>query len=473
MRTSEALPQIIQGGMGVAVSNWRLANAVSRTGQLGVVSGTGADTVLVRRLQDGDPGGHVRRAIARFPIPGVAEEILRRYFKADGRPAGAPYALLPMYKQTVSAAKQRVTILANFVEVSLAKEGHDGPVGINLLTKVQMPNMASLYGAMLAGVNVVIMGAGIPREIPGVLDAIAEHRPATMRFDVEGLGRDETELLSFDPRDHWSEAPTEPLERPRFLAVVSAASLAATLARKSNGRVDGFVVEGPTAGGHNAPPRGALQLTDRGEPVYGDRDVVDLAKLRELSLPFWLAGGAGSPDGRRAAIAAGANGIQVGTLFAYCDESGLAPEVKRRVLDAVAAGAASVRTDPRASPTGYPFKVVEIATEQQQQQQPERGRICDIGYLRTPARTAAGKLVYRCPAEPVDAYVAKGGKEEDTIGRKCLCNGLVASVGHAQLRAGSIEPPLITSGDDLLRLPRFTQGRTSYSAADVIGYLLS
>jgi len=195
----QTLPQIIQGGMGVAVSNWHLANAVSRSGQLGVVSGTGLDSVLVRRLQDGDPGGHMRRAMERFPIPGVAEEVLRRYFNPNGRANGAAYKLLPMYKQVVSAARQRVTILANFVEVSLAREGHEGPVGINLLTKVQMPNMASLYGAMLAGVNVVLMGAGIPREIPGVLDALAEHREATMRFDVEGQGRDEIELLRFDP----------------------------------------------------------------------------------------------------------------------------------------------------------------------------------------------------------------------------------------------------------------------------------
>ena len=153
-----------------------------------------------------------------------------------------------------------------------------------------------------------------------------------MRFDVEGLGREETELLRFDPRRALA-APPAALERPRFIAVVAAASLAATLARKSNGRVDGFVVEGPTAGGHNAPPRGELRLNERGEPVYGERDVVDLAKLRELSLPFWLAGGAGSPEGRQAALAAGAAGIQVGTLFAYCDESGLAPDVKQRVLD--------------------------------------------------------------------------------------------------------------------------------------------
>ena len=74
--------------MGVGVSSWRLANTVARAGQLGVVSGSMLDTVLVRRLQDGDPDGHVRRAAAHFPIPGVAERILNRYFRHRGRPAG-------------------------------------------------------------------------------------------------------------------------------------------------------------------------------------------------------------------------------------------------------------------------------------------------------------------------------------------------------------------------------------------------
>jgi len=129
---SDALPQIIQGGMGVAVSNWRLANAVARAGQLGVVSGSGMDTVLVRRLQDGDRGGHVRRPMSRFPIPSVAQEVLRRYFNPNGRSPGSAYKLLPMYKQVVSVARQRVTVLANFVEVSLAKEGH-----VRLLRRVR------------------------------------------------------------------------------------------------------------------------------------------------------------------------------------------------------------------------------------------------------------------------------------------------------------------------------------------------
>jgi nitronate monooxygenase len=464
------LPRIIQGGMGVAVSNWRLANAVARAGQLGVVSGSMLDTVMVRRLQDGDPGGHVRRALAHFPIAGTADDIVARYFKPAGRSPGTPYKNLPMYKQTVSLARQRVTIAANFAEVWLAKEGHDGPVGINLLTKVQMPNLASLYGAMLAGVDVVLMGAGIPREIPGVLDAFAEHRPAQLRFEIEGSSRDENEFLTFNPADHWPP-PTHSLRRPQFLAIVSAASLAMTLARKSNGRVDGFVVEGPTAGGHNAPPRGAMQLNENGEPIYGDRDVVDLAKMRELGLPFWLAGGTGSPQALDAALAAGAAGIQVGTLFAYCAESGLDAALRQRVLAAIADGTAVLRTDPRASPTGYPFKIVELPGDTARVE--ARTRVCDLGYLRVAVRADAGRVAYRCSAEPVELYVAKGGEVADTEGRRCLCNGLTADIGQAQWRSSDRAPelPLVTSGDDLLGLAAFAQSHPDYTAADVVAYL--
>ncbi|MDA8290155.1 MAG: nitronate monooxygenase, partial [Actinomycetota bacterium] len=78
------LPTIIQGGMGVGVSGWRLAKAVASTGQLGVVSGVALDTLMARRLQIGDPGGHVRRALARFPAPSVADRIADRYYVDRG-----------------------------------------------------------------------------------------------------------------------------------------------------------------------------------------------------------------------------------------------------------------------------------------------------------------------------------------------------------------------------------------------------
>jgi nitronate monooxygenase len=465
-----AFPRIIQGGMGVAVSDWKLARAVSLVGQLGVISGTALDTVLVRRLQDGDLGGHMQRAMRCFPIAGVADDILKRYFQPGGREADQPYKLIPMYKQRVSVARQQLTMLANFVEVYLAKEGHTGPVGINLLAKVEMPNLASLYGAMLAGVDYVLMGAGIPREIPGVLDAFAEHRAATVRFDVVGLAAGESEVLFFDPLEHGVTDGT-PLTRPRFLPIISASSLATTLARKANGRVDGFVVEGPTAGGHNAPPRGEPRYNERGEPVYGERDDVDLAKLRDLGLPFWIAGGAGPAQRLRDALEAGATGVQVGTLFAYCEESGLDPELKRDVIEHAARNEVVVLTDPRASPTGYPFKVVQWATDGEHR--PARQRKCDLGYLRAAYKRPDGRIDYRCPAEPVEDYVRKGGTLAETEGRRCLCNALLANVGLPQLRAnGETEPALITSGDDLETISTFLAGRTSYTAADVIGYLL-
>jgi NAD(P)H-dependent flavin oxidoreductase YrpB (nitropropane dioxygenase family) len=120
-------------------------------------------------------------------------------------------------------------------------------------------------------------------------------------------------------------------------------------------------IEDGDPGGHNAAPRGGLQLNERGEPIYGERDAVDLAKIRELGVPFWVAGGMGSPRGLRETRAAGAAGVQVGTLFAYCDESGMADELKRSVLAHAARGAVRVRTDVRASPAGYPFKIVQVA----------------------------------------------------------------------------------------------------------------
>ena len=472
---SSTLPVIIQGGMGVGVSDWRLARAVSREGHLGVVSGTVLDTLLLRRLQDGDPGGHVRRAMAHFPEHAVSDTVLARWYLPDGRPAGTPYRLLPMYKQHVSVARQQVTMLAAFVEVFLAKEGHRGDVGINLLTKVQLPNLATLYGAMLAGVDYVLMGAGIPREIPGVLDAFAEHQQASIRFDVEelpGSSPAEPEWLTFVPAAHVSPAVTlTPLRRPRFLAVVSASSLATTLARKSNGRVDGFVVEGPRAGGHNAPPRGALQLSPEGEPLYGERDTVDLAKLRELGLPFWLAGGSGSAGALATARASGASGIQVGTLFAFAEESGVSPALKASALAEIIAGSARVFTDPRASATGYPFKLLELAHTPQQDD--SRERHCDLGYLRAAYRRDDGRIGYRCAAEPVADYVAKGGDATDTEGRRCLCNGLLANIGRAQtLPPLAHELPLLTCGDELAAVRTLAAGRGAYTARDVLDFLL-
>lgn len=495
------MPRIIQGGMGIGVSSWTLAREVSLLGQLGVVSGTALDTVLVRRLAAGDLGGHMRRAIAEFPFRDFAQRTVRRYLRpgasssehADDShthrddapdPTAAPdrslrrFPYLSVPRVAVARERALLMMLANFVEVRLAKAGHNGLVGVNYLHKIQIPLLPSLYGALLAGVDAVLIGAGIPGDIPRVIDRFVGHEEGRITLDVAESEHDRHEL-SLDPAAIWAEEPNEAgppvLARPRFLPIVSSVTLARALLKKAPGGIDGLVVEHPTAGGHNAPPRGLLQLTREGEPVYGPRDEVSLADLTTLGVPFWLAGGYASREGYRAALAEGAHGVQIGTAFAFCNESGLDADLRRTVLEGVLRDDVRIFTDPAASPTGFPFKVVQLpGTASDARVHESRPRICDLGYLRRAYRKADGSIGYRCPAEPVEDYVRKGGRREDTVGRKCLCNALLTNIGLGQRRAdGYEEPALLTAGDDVGCLKPFVSAdRPSYSARDVIDAIL-
>lgn len=469
------LPVIIQGGMGAGISDWRLAQAVSQLGQLGVVSGTALDAILARRLQDGDPGGHMRHGLDHFPFHEMAERIWRTYYIPGGKSANESYKTLPMHSKDDARELQELCIVANFIEVFLAREGHNNPVGINYLEKIQIPHLPSIYGAMLAGVSYVLMGAGVPLKIPGVLDCFVNHQPATYPLQVSGAQSGDDTTMTFVPLD-FAECKLPPLTRPRFFAIIASNTLATTLVKKANGKVDGFIIEGPTAGGHNAPPRGKLQLSAAGEPVYGERDLVNLEKIHELALPFWLAGGFGTREKLREALASGAAGIQVGTAFAFCSESGLRDDYKRALLSKAVSGTATVFTDSMASPTGFPFKVAQLeGSISEQEVYSAKPRICDLGYLREAYRTEEGTIGYRCSGEPVTTYLAKGGKREDTIGRKCLCNALVANIGQPQVRSGKyIEKGLVTAGDDLIGISRFLPPHASaYSATDVVTSLLN
>ncbi|MGD0473828.1 MAG: nitronate monooxygenase [Candidatus Velthaea sp.] len=467
-------PTIIQGGMGAGVSSWRLAHAVSELGQLGVVSGTALDQILARRLQDGDAGGHMRRALDHFPVSAMAERVWQAYFIPGGKADTDPYKSVPMPVRDSPRELLELTVVANFVEVWLAREGHANPVGINYLEKIQVPHLPSLYGALLAGVGYVIVGAGIPLKIPEALDRLARHEPATYPLNVIGAQEGDETALTFDPSQFIGADPP-PLVRPRFLAIVASNVLAASLVKKIKSGLDGFVIEGPTAGGHNAPPRGKMQVDAGGVVVYGERDRVDLEKIRELGLPFWLAGGYGSAEKLREALAQGAAGIQVGTAFAFCAESGLRPDYKRAIIEQVVNGDARVFTDPVASPTNFPFKVARLeGTVSEEGTYLARPRICDLGFLRDAYRTDDGAIGYRCSAEPVNLYVKKGGKPAETVGRKCICNALLATIGQPQRRKGKIEEKgIVTSGDDLVEIGRFVRpDRLEYRAADVLAILL-
>lgn len=467
-----SLPKIIQGGMGAGVSNWVLARAVSLLGQLGVVSGVALDTILARRLQMGDVGGHIRRALKSFPYQEMAESALAQYFMPGGKSSEEKFKLIPLHSLESSRRLRELTVLGSYVEVWLAKDGHDGVVGMNLLEKIQLPTLPAIYGAMMAGVDYILMGAGIPRAIPGILDDFALGKAVKLKVDVEGSTPTDDFFCYFDPQEFCGEnIPL--LKRPKFLGIISSATLAMTLARKSTGRVDGFIVEGETAGGHNAPPRGQMQLNSKGEPIYGERDIPDLVKIKAEGLPFWLAGSYGRPGKLVEAQNLGAEGIQVGSAFAYCDQSGMDPEIKKLVIEKSLAGTLEVFTDPLASPTGFPFKVVQLeGTMSDDEVFGKRKKICDLGYLREEYRKPDGTVGYRCPSEPEENFKDKNGAPEEIKGRKCLCNSLMVNIGVGSKG----ESPLVTSGDDVSDPNFFTQflcdGKNSYTAEDVICRLL-
>ncbi len=463
--------------MGAGVSAWQLAKAVSVCGHLGVVSGTALDVIMARRLQAGDPGGHIRRALASFPFPEMSIRIIEKYFIEGGKKEDEPFRTVPMCTMNLSQAHLELIAAANFVEVFLAKEGHGGVVGINYLEKIQVPQLASIYGAMLAGVDYVLVGAGIPRDIPGILDCFAEGKEASMRLNVLGADKEDDFRMTFDPVKFSGAERLPRLRRPRFFAIIASVVLAQTLVKKGSGKVDGLVIEGPSAGGHNAMPRGVLKLDGSGEPIYGPKDEVDLDSIKSLGVPFWLAGAYGTSERLKEALSLGASGIQAGTPFAFCEESGLTKEIRESIIRKVVDGSASVFTDPKASPTGFPFKLLRLeGSNSEDDVFNARKRVCDLGYLRHLYRKEENTAGYRCPAEPLDEYVKKGGNADETAGCKCLCNGLMANIGLAQRRNdGYVELPLLTAGKELSIIKDILNakgGGISYSARDVIGHMV-
>ena len=442
--------RVFQGGMGVAVSGWQLARAVSIRGLLGIVSGTGLAIVLSRRLQNGDKDGMIHLALEHFPIPEMGWRIWNKYYIEGGKDPSEPFKAIPVIGHRPTGDAIALLIVANFVEIWLAKRGHNGLIGVNYLEKLQDPHLYSLFGAILAGVDVVVVGAGLPTQFPGVIQRLSSFREATYNLSVVN---GDLFPMKFDPCTVMDKRVFRKLkiQQPLFLGIVSTFLAAKILHTRSNGPVDGFVVEKPIAGGHNAPPRNKT-LSELGEPVY-DMEGKDNPRLEEiigLGLPVWVAGGTGSREVLQVVRKLGAAGIQVGTQFSLALESGIPLETKQRRIKKIQAGTDVVRTDPRASPSGYPFKVVDLeGTVSEEAVYEGRTRICDLSYLREAYWMANGELGWRCPSEPVEDFVRKGGKEEETLGRKCICNHLLGLLQLGQIRRdGSTEPAIMTSGDD-------------------------
>ncbi len=415
MAASGAMPSIIQsgsgvggsgvGGSGVGGSGWRLARAVAMTGQLGVVSGPGLDVVLAHRLQRGDPDGSIRTALAHFPLPGCAGRILDRYFVPGGIGVDQRPRPVPRWGPGGPRASE-LMVAANFVEVYLARQGHGGQVGVGYPAGVGYATPAAVYGAMLAGVDHIVLGPGDPAGIMALLAAFAADdagTPVRAGADASQGGRP---ALRLDPAA-WFAGPPPPLARPRLLLTVTAAASAQALAGHPATRPDGFVLDLPGNGRHG---------TDRMVAAQADG-------VAALGVPFWLAGGpaeqgrsgepgragergrssgrglagerggsserglAGERGGLDRARSLGAVGIQVGTAFTLCRESGIDPDLRHRLVEAVLAATLGVPAQPYPMVATRPARAAApaptLAQDAASAGQPQR---CSPGRSRSAAR---------------------------------------------------------------------------------------
>jgi len=454
--------KVIQGGMGVNISGWLLARTNSLQGQLGTVSGVVLERVLARQLQMGDPGGHLRRALSHFPFPSFSEEVIRHFY--------TQLKVVPMFTINPSKLLISLTVCANFAFVWLAKENNPNPVSINYLEKVSMPHIYAITGAMLAGVDFVTMGAGIPFQIPNVIENIIEGKPVSYRIPVIGK-KIKNYTVSFEPETFFGEKL--PLtKKPGFIPIIASNRLANILNGKlPKGSISAFAVELWTAGGHNAPPVEILFGKDgRPLPLYGEKDLIDYKKLTDLGIPWYLGGSQASPEKLQWALSVGASGIQAGSIYALSNESDMNSEIKRKIRKLGFEGKLTIRTDMLISPTGFPFKVAILdGTLSENDVYGSRDRICNQGALVSLYEREDGGIGYRCPAEPIDQFSRKGGDKTETFGRGCLCNGLgvTGNVGNYK------EPAIVTLGDDISFLQFLMKdANSSYAALEATKYLL-
>lgn len=467
--TTSVFPKIIQGGMGVNISDWRLARAVSALKQQGTVSGVAPERVLGDILQHGDPGEIIRQALAKFPFQKVVQLIMKEYFVAGGIGA-RPRKNVPVFTINPSALLISLVICANYAFVRLAKEGHVNPVSINYLEKIAPPHIYAITGAMLADVDFITMGAGIALQIPEVITCIATGKEAHYDVPVSGTNI-KSHTMRFDPTVFFGEKLPE-MRKPGFIPIIGSDLLASIFVKKlPNGAIHGFAVEGKSAGGHTGRPRKPIFDSDgRMLPIYGPKDNPDYAKIANLGLPFWIGGDRASPEKLADALSKGAKGIQVGSIFALCEESGMNPLLRKQARKLGFNGQLQVVTDMRFSPTGFPFKVACLdGTLSDKKIFVERPLVCNQGVLVSLYEKPDGSIGYRCPSEPLGFYRAKGGDLADAVGRGCLCNALLSTA----MVNNPAEPPIVTLGDETGFLKKLMLHEDDfYTAKDAIWYLL-
>jgi nitronate monooxygenase len=285
------------------------------------------------------------------------------------------------------------TYEAAYEEVSLAKAS-GGIAGINIMVALVRDYEDSVRGALDAGADVIISGAGLPLGLPAI----------------------------------------QPPKDTALIPIVSSARALELICKKWERlgyRPDAVVLEGPLAGGHLGFKIDQLDLeANMLENLFPA--VKDMA-IKYGDIPVVVAGGIYTHEDIMKFIGMGADGVQMGTRFLATQESSASAEYKEAVIQARAEDI--IVAHRPGSPCGLPFRVIKQSPMYVSAVKRLRPPKCDKGYVLL--KDNEGKFT-RCPA--------KESNEEFF----CICNGLLSSASYNRDK----EEPLYTVGTNASRVDR-------------------
>jgi nitronate monooxygenase len=332
--------------MGVGVSLYPLARAVAQEGGLGIVSSACLDRLLSKR---------------------------------NGKK-------LNIYE-------------AAYEEVSLSKSA-GGFAGINIMCALVRDYEDSVRGALDAGADAIISGAGLPMSLPGI------------------QAPKDTALIPIVSSPRALELICKKWERLGY-------------------RPDAVVLEGPLAGGH---------LGFKMDQVDLECNILEnlLPPVKDMAMkygdfPIIVAGGIYTHQDIVRFFKMGANGVQMGTRFLATNESSASEAYKQAVLRAKKEDII-VGHDP-GSPCGLPFRVIKQSPMYVSALKKLRKPKCDKGYVLL--KDAEGKFT-KCPAKESNEH------------HFCICNGLLSSAGYNPDK----EEALYTVGTSAYRIDKIVSVKT-------------
>lgn len=311
---------IIQGGMGVGVSLHPLAKAVAGEGGLGIISSACIDRLVSKRN-----------------------------------------------------GKKLNTYDSAYEEVSLSKTGN-GFAGINIMAALVRDYNDSVKGALDAGADAIISGAGLPLNLPAI----------------------------------------QPPKETALIPIVSSARALDIICKKWEKigyRPDAVVLEGPLAGGHLGFRIDQLDIESN--KLENLLPPVKERAMKCGDFPVVVAGGIYTYGDIVKFMSMGADGVQMGTRFLATEESSAPGTYKQAVVRAREEDI--VVAHRPGSPCGLPFRVIKQSAMYVSSLNRRREPKCDKGYVLL--KDADGKYSV-CPAK------------QDNQNFFCICNGLLSSSGY-------------------------------------------